>query len=157
MVATPNNSYLNGREGNDYLKGDRGNDMLVGGSGDDVVSGGKGDDLVAGEFGSDVLVGGSGRDGFFYVTADPGSTDVITDFEAGKDFFSFDHALKNTVGPDTPLSFIGGAAFSRQLGQARFASNLLQVDLNGDAISDINVRLPGITTFNGAWLTVPLA
>ena len=157
MVATPNNSYLNGRGGNDYLKGDRGNDMLVGGSGDDVVSGGKGDDLVAGEFGSDVLVGGSGRDGFYYVTADPGSTDVITDFEAGKDFFSFDHALKNTVGPDTPLSFIGGAAFSRQLGQARFASNLLQVDLNGDAISDINVRLPGITTFNGAWLTVPLA
>ena len=157
MVATPNNSYVNGREGNDYLKGDRGNDMLVGGSGDDVVSGGKGDDLVAGEFGSDVLVGGSGRDGFYYVTADPGSTDVITDFEAGKDFFSFDHALKNTVGPDTPLSFIGGAAFSRQLGQARFASNLLQVDLNGDAISDINVRLPGITTFNGAWLTVPLA
>jgi Ca2+-binding RTX toxin-like protein len=131
--------------------------MLVGGSGDDVVSGGKGDDLVAGEYGSDVLVGGAGRDGFYYVTADPGSTDVITDFEAGKDFFSFDHALKNTIGPNATLSYIGSAAFSRQLGQARFASNLLQVDLNGDAISDINVRLPGITVFNGAWLTVPLA
>ena len=157
MVATPNNSYLNAREGNDYLKGDRGNDMLVGGSGNDVLSGGKGDDLLAGEFGSDVLVGGAGRDGFYYVTVDPGSTDVITDFEAGKDFFSFDHALKNTIGPNTTLSYIGGAAFSRQLGQARFANNLLQVDLNGDANSDINVRLPGITTFDGAWLTVPTA
>ncbi len=157
MVATPNNSYLNGREGNDYLKGDRGNDMLVGGQGDDVISGGKGDDLLAGEFGSDVLVGGAGRDGFYYVTPDPGGTDVITDFEAGKDFFSFDHALKNTIGPNTTLSYIGSAAFSRQLGQARFANNLLQVDLNGDATSEINVRLPGITTFNQAWLTVPLA
>jgi Ca2+-binding RTX toxin-like protein len=156
MVATPNNSYLNGREGNDYLKGDRGNDMLVGGHGDDVISGGKGDDLLAGEFGSDVLVGGAGRDGFYYVTVDPASTDVITDFEPGKDFFSFDHALKNTTGSNTTLSYIGGAAFSRQLGQARFASNLLQVDLNGDAISDINVRLPGITAFDQAWLTVPL-
>jgi len=157
MVATPNNSYLNGREGNDYLKGDRGNDMLVGGQGDDVISGGKGDDLIAGEFGSDRLVGGDGRDGFYYVTADPGGTDVITDFEAGKDFFSFDHALKNTIGPNTPLSYIGSAAFSRQLGQARFANNLLQVDFNGDATSDINVRLPGITTFDQAWLTVPVA
>jgi Ca2+-binding RTX toxin-like protein len=109
--------------------------MLVGGSGDDVVSGGKGDDLVAGEYGSDVLVGGAGRDGFYYVTADSGSTDVITDFEAGKDFFSFDHALKNTIGPNATLSYIGSAAFSRQLGQARFASSLRWSGFSGQGPS----------------------
>lgn len=113
MTATSQNSYLNGRGGNDYLRGGLGNDMLVGGDGDDVLSGGDGDDLLAGEIGDDVLTGGAGRDGFFYISAYPGHTDRITDFQPGSDFISLHHALVNTNGIDNASwSFIGAEAFS---------------------------------------------
>ena len=155
IQATSQNSYLNGRNGNDYLRGDNGNDMLVGGAGDDVISGGAGDDLVAGEFGNDMLTGGAGRDGFYYVTADAISTDVITDFKAGEDFISLHHAIRNTNGPDATWTYIVANAFSGAKGEVRFANGLMQCDLDGDKASDINARLLGITSFEANWLNVP--
>ena len=156
VQANSNNSYLNGRNGNDYLRGDNGNDMLVGGAGDDVISGGAGDDLVAGEFGNDMLTGGAGRDGFYYVTADAVSTDVITDFKAGEDFISLHHAIRNTNGPDATWTYIAANAFSGAKGEVRFANGLMQCDLDGDKTSDINARLLGITSFDANWLNVPV-
>ncbi|WP_254962207.1 multicopper oxidase domain-containing protein [Cyanobium sp. BA5m-10] len=156
IQATSNNSYLNGRNGNDYLRGDNGHDMLVGGAGDDVISGGAGDDLVAGEFGNDMLTGGAGRDGFYYVTADEVSTDVITDFKAGEDFISLHHAIRNTNGADATWTYIAANAFSGAKGEVRFANGLMQCDLDGDKTSDINARLLGITSFDANWLNVPV-
>ena len=156
IQATPQNSYLNGRDGNDYLRGDNGNDMLVGGTGDDVISGGAGDDLVAGEFGNDLLTGGAGRDGFYFVTADASSTDVITDFKAGEDFISLHHAIRNTNGADATWAYIAANTFSGAKGEIRFANGLMQCDLDGDKTSDINVRLLGITSFDANWLNVPI-
>ena len=98
MQAKTVDSYLNGLDGNDLLQGDLGNDMLVGGQGQDVLIGGAGDDLLAGELGSDTLTGGAGRDGFYWITADLGSIDTITDFQVGQDFISIQHALVNANG-----------------------------------------------------------
>ncbi len=157
MTATSQDSYLNGRGGNDYLRGGLGNDMLVGGDGDDVLSGGDGDDLLAGEIGDDVLTGGAGRDGFFYISADPGHTDRITDFQPGSDFISLHHALVNTNGiANASWSFIGAEAFSGKTGQVRFVDNLLTVDLNGDTTADINILIPGLSSFDPCWLDVPV-
>lgn len=156
MTATEGDSYLNGRDGNDYLRGEQGDDMLVGGNGDDVLSGGAGDDLIAGEIGEDVLTGGDGRDGFYYISADPGHTDRITDFQAGSDFISLHHALVNTNGPDrASWSFIGDQDFTAQPGQIRFVDSLLTVDLDGNGFSDIAIQLPGITMFDSCWLDIP--
>jgi FtsP/CotA-like multicopper oxidase with cupredoxin domain len=156
MQAIAQDSYLNGRDGNDTIQGGNGNDMLVGGAADDIITGGAGDDLVAGEFGNDTVTGGAGRDGFYFVTADPGSTDLITDFQAGVDFISLHHALTNTNGTGSPAAtFIGAGPFTNVKGQVRFANSLLQVDLDGNGLSDINATLQGITTFDAAWLNVP--
>lgn len=156
MQATTQNSYLNGRDGNDYLRGDIGHDMLVGGNGDDVISGGAGDDLIAGEIGSDILTGGAGRDGFFFISADRTSTDLITDFQPGLDFISLNFALVNTNGAaQSSWSYVGSGVFTGKTGEVRFSNGLLQCDLNGDRFSDINVQLLGIKTFDQAWLNVP--
>jgi len=156
MVATAQNSYLNGRSGNDTLQGDVGNDMLVGGNGNDTIIGGAGDDLIAGEVGHDVLTGGAGRDGFYYVTADPFYNDVITDFEAGKDFVSIDIAVHNANGADATWTWIGTNSFDGAVkGQVRFVNQLLQVDLDGNTYADINVLLPGVANFDPTWLNVP--
>jgi FtsP/CotA-like multicopper oxidase with cupredoxin domain len=157
MEGTVQDSYLNGRAGDDDLEGNEGNDMLVGGHGDDYLSGGKGDDLLAGEIGNDTMVGGAGRDGFYFITADSVSTDLITDFEAGSDFISLHHAMVNTngSGPST-WSFIGATAFNGRKGEVRFVNSMLQVDLDGDQISDINLQMPGIAGFDPTWLNVPV-
>jgi hypothetical protein len=158
IEAIAQDSYLNGRGGNDDLEGKSGNDMLVGGSGDDYIFGQNGDDLIAGEFGNDTLVGGAGRDGFYFITADPTSTDLISDFEAGRDFISLHHALINTNGSgSTTWSYIGSNGFNGSKGEVRFFNSLLQVDLDGNRISDINVQMPGITAFDSSWLNVPAA
>jgi Ca2+-binding RTX toxin-like protein len=56
---------------------------LNGGDGNDILLGGKGDDLLTGGLGSDVLTGGAGNDKF--LLAINSGTDIITDFEVGKD------------------------------------------------------------------------
>jgi Ca2+-binding RTX toxin-like protein len=158
IEATAQDSYLNGRAGDDDLQGRGGNDMLVGGHGDDYIAGWGGDDLLAGEIGSDTLVGGVGRDGFYFITADPTSTDLISDFEAGSDFISLHHALVNTNGSGTSSwSYIGPDAFRGVKGEVRFINSRLEVDLDGNRISDINVLMPGITSFEPSWLNVPAA
>jgi Ca2+-binding RTX toxin-like protein len=112
--------------------------------------------MLVGGAGDDIITGGAGRDGFYFVTADPGSTDLITDFQAGVDFISLHHALTNTNGAGSPAAtYIGANPFLNVKGQVRFANSLLQVDLDGNGLSDINAKLQGITTFDAAWLNVP--
>jgi Ca2+-binding RTX toxin-like protein len=131
--------------------------MLVGGNGDDYIAGASGDDLLAGEIGNDTMVGGAGRDGFYFVTADAASTDLITDFEAGSDFISLHHALVNTNGSGSSTwRFIGANAFGGGKAEVRFFNSMLQVDLDGNQISDINVQMLGITKFDSTWLNVPV-
>jgi Ca2+-binding RTX toxin-like protein len=73
---------ISGEGGNDLLRGGSGRDHLRGGAGDDVLKGGGGKDDLHGGDGADILVGGKGRDTFH---VEPGSGDVIADFEPGVD------------------------------------------------------------------------
>lgn len=69
----------------DSIKGESGNDKLFGGGGGDIIDGGGHKDVIDGGPGDDGLSGGPGRDTF---VVSEGS-DVILDFEPGKDKFRF--------------------------------------------------------------------
>ena len=153
LTAAKQDTYLNGRDGNDQLIGGDGHDMLVGGDGDDVITGNNGHDLIAGEIGNDRLTGGKGKDGFFFISGDPGHTDVITDFDGRRDSISLTHALVNSNGAENAdWTYIDSRHFSGRTGEVRFAGGLLQCDLNGDRQSDIDVRLLGVSRFDQSWL-----
>ncbi len=113
IAGRAGDSTLFGKGGDDTLKGDleepggkdllfggNGNDLLLGGIGDDVLFGEVGEDTLLGEagndflrggFGSDLLFGGDGSD--IYALAPGEGTDIILDFEAGKDFIGLSDGL----------------------------------------------------------------
>ena len=76
-----------------------------------------------------------------------GNRDLITDFRRAQgdriDLSGID-ANGNLAG-DQAFAFIGTAAFSRVAGQARFGNGLLQLDVNGDGRSDMDVAAQGLT------------
>ncbi|MBM7066369.1 hypothetical protein [Actibacterium sp. 188UL27-1] len=87
--------------------------IVDGGAGADVLTGGVRDDLLAGGAGNDVLTGGRSSDTFIFAEIDSPSSDIITDFEDGRDVidvsdFDFDGLADiqvSQVGQDTVLIF----------------------------------------------------
>ncbi len=75
------NDQLNGNNDNDLLEGGDGNDTLDGGNGSDTLQGDADNDRLIGGTGDDVLTGGAGGDVF---VIESGSSDVITDYDAGE-------------------------------------------------------------------------
>lgn len=84
--------HLDGGDDDDILRGGDDDDTLVGGDGkdilkgeddDDTLDGGKGKDILKGGDGDDDLTGGGGKDTFVFKPDE--DTDVITDFQNGKD------------------------------------------------------------------------
>jgi len=65
---------------NDTILGDNFNNIIEGGEGRDSIDGGYGSDILEGGEGIDTLVGGSDTD-IFVISKDPGSYDIIEDFE----------------------------------------------------------------------------
>jgi len=160
LTGTAANDLLNGAGGNDSLSGLGGNDILSGFAGADRLDGGIGHDELNGGAGNDILIGGAGRDEMtggadadifrFLAISDSavgGNRDLITDFRRTQgdriDLSAID-ANANLAG-DQAFVFIGGAAFSRIVGQARFSGGLLQLDVNGDGRSDMDVAVQGLT------------
>ncbi len=76
-----------GGNGNDRIGGKAGNDSLFGEAGDDLLYGDAGDDLLHGGAGNDILFGDDNRSSGVdtFVLAMGEGTDMIMDFEAGKD------------------------------------------------------------------------
>ena len=159
-TGTAANDLLNGAGGNDSLSGLGGNDILSGFAGADRLDGGIGHDQLNGGAGNDILIGGTGRDELtggadadifrFLALSDSavgGNRDLITDFRRAQgdriDLSGID-ANGNLAG-DQAFAFIGTAAFSRVAGQARFGNGLLQLDVNGDGRSDMDVAAQGLT------------
>ena len=139
---------IEGGTGDDLIAGDGGNDRLWGEAGDDSLAGGAADDTLWGGAGADGLSGGTGADHFVFALGDSGLTrarDLIADFETGIDRIDLS-ALD--------LHFLGTAAFDGSTGALRFAraggEGVLQIDLNGDALADMAIRLTGITAMNEA-------
>jgi serralysin len=129
-------------------------DQIRGGTLGDIINGGSGDDKIIGFGGADTITGGSGADQFRYLlTTDSGfgaARDQITDFAIGSDRlnFSFFDADPLTAG-DQAFNFVGTAAFTATgIGQVRYVTSgadiLVQADVNGDGVADMEIVLQGI-------------
>jgi hypothetical protein len=153
---------VNGTAGNDVLKlgnaantvntGD-GNNIVQGGSLVDTITGGSLIDKLAGNGGADVLTGGAGGDIFKYRNAtDSGlgtAADTITDFSIGEDKLNFVKIDANAgLAGDQAFSFVGTGVFSGGgVGSIRYQNSgadlLVQADVNGDGIVDMEIILQG--------------
>jgi hypothetical protein len=132
-AVTGNNgvNLLRGLAGNDVLQGLGGNDVLTGGLGRDTLNGGLGAD----RFDFDAVAEsprGGGRDTVVFQRTQGDRIDLST----------IDADTDGTAG-NQAFRFIGGAAFSGVDGQLRFAGGLLQGDVNGDRLADIEIRIVG--------------
>lgn len=151
---------LLGGLGNDDLSGGDENDLLMGQVGNDDVSGDEGDDRLSGGLGRDTLTGDEGQDTFVFATlAHSGittvSSDTIRDFIQGEDVIDLGgiDAVRGNAGANDAFVFIGGAAFSLVAGQLRYlqsaGSTFVQMDVNGDGVSDSVIKLTGLVTLTG--------
>lgn len=132
--------------------GQGGNDTIVGGSGADRISGGSDNDVLDGASGADTLTGGLGSDVFRFTDdffSRPVETDTITDFKRFQDDYidvSGIDADPNTLGDQT-LRYLGTAAFNGRVGELRYevrgADTFIQVDRDGNATADFEIRLLG--------------
>jgi Ca2+-binding RTX toxin-like protein len=154
---------VNGTSGNDIFKtgaashiinaGD-GVDQIRGGTFADTINGEAGNDKILGFSGADVLTGGAGNDQFRYLFAtDSGigaSADRITDFTIGGDRLNFSLLDTDAATPGIQgFAFVGSAAFSATgAAQLRYGSSgadlLVQADVNGDGIADMEIILEGL-------------
>jgi Ca2+-binding RTX toxin-like protein len=153
---------VNGTSGNDVFKlgaarhtinaGD-GTDQIKGGAGIDTIDGGAGIDKISGGGGADILTGGAGNDVFRYLAVSDSTlaiADRITDFAIGGDKLNFAKIDTNlTLAGDQAFTFIGNAAFGNTgVAQIRFTDSfgdlLVQADVNGDGIADMEIILQGL-------------
>ena len=134
---------LLGGSANDLLDGGGSDDDLIGAAGQDSLSGAGGNDTLEGGHEADSLSGGTGADLFvFGDSADDGTTDTITDFESGTDTLQFGPSF----GGLAPGQFtFTGSSFTGASGDLRFdtASDLLEIDFNGDLTADFQLIVQG--------------
>lgn len=139
---------LNGGPGNDVLNGDSGRDRLIGGDGNDILNGGNGVDTLIGGAGNDTLSGGEAADIFVFTSVNDG-TDVIIDFTNSPR----DQIDLSAIDANINLSGIQDFTFNNQTAAAYkvwFTKGTNQVtismDVNGDAVSDMNIIAQGVET-----------
>ncbi len=162
-VAAGVSLTVNGTNDNDVIKGPLssaitinggdGTDQIRGSDQNDTINGGDGNDKIMGLGGADLLTGGAGADQFRYLFAsDSGlgaGADTILDFVNGQDKLDFRalDADPAALGRQL-LSFIGTSAFANNgTAQLRYADSggdtLVQVDLDGNGIADMQIVLAG--------------
>ncbi|MFL1463411.1 beta strand repeat-containing protein [Roseococcus sp. DSY-14] len=123
---------------------------LEGGLGNDVLVGGTGGDRLVGGAGRDTMTGGTGGDWFiFRAAADSaaGTPDVITDFNSTLG----DRIAFEGMGSGAGFAYRGAGSFVKGTApQARFtdSTDRLEVDFNGDAVTDLAVTLQGVALSN---------
>ncbi len=154
IFGTNGNDVINALDGDDIIFGGNGNDSIFGGAGRDSLNGGAGNDIIVGGAGADLLTGGSGQDVFRYTSLGdaPRATGIlaalnretILDFNASNgnnhdliDLSAID-ANSNVAG-NQAFSFVGSSAFTGVAGQLRYSKGLLQADVNGDGIADLEI------------------
>ena len=154
---------VNGTSGDDAIKGGQfattvnagdGADVIRTGNLVDTIDGGIGNDKIAGRGGADILTGGAGSDTFRYVLAsDSGlgvNADHITDFAIGTDKLAFRALDPDLVTPGVQsFAFIDTQAFhatgAAEIHYANSGADLLvEADLNGDGIADMQIFLNGL-------------
>lgn len=128
--------FLFAGSGADTLTGGDGNDLMLGGIGNDTMTGAAGDDVLVGGANADNLSGGDGADLFIFAEGDSGvgatNEDKVTDFTRGQDkldLTSFTNALHISDAFDHH-------AYDLVITNNDDGTTLLQIDLNGDGVSD---------------------
>jgi len=125
--------------------GNTADNRLTGNTSGNTLNGLGGNDSLTGAAGNDNLTGGAGADQFIYTTGSQG-VDTITDFNAldgglaEGDLLVFSGLLTGTFGYRGAAAFTGGGNT-----EARIQGNQVQMDFNGDAISDLSITLTGLT------------
>jgi Ca2+-binding RTX toxin-like protein len=125
-------------------------DTLTGGSAKDRLIGLGGNDVVQGGASADVLIGGPGSNRFVYADlsdspAKRGRQDQILGFQRAGDVIDLS-ALGDS------FTYIGKKAFTREAGEVRFAGGSLQLDVDGNGRTDLEILLPGVNRFSGTSL-----
>ncbi|MGK7943928.1 MAG: calcium-binding protein [Microcystaceae cyanobacterium] len=137
------------------IDGGGGHDTVIGSQKDDLIFGGSGNDELTGGAGFDQLTGESGRDTFIFSSiADIGKglfKDIITDFSTKKDLIDLSQIDANPVlADDQAFIYISDAEFTGQIGELRFASNILSGDIDGDQLSDFELGMDGVSSLNSS-------
>ncbi|WP_225768322.1 S8 family serine peptidase [Inquilinus sp. Marseille-Q2685] len=139
--------------GIENLVGSAHGDHLVGNSLANTLRGENGNDVLTGGVGRDELIGGAGADRFAYthVLQSPvgAGADLITDFSRAPgdriDLSAID-AHTGIAGNQT-FGFIGTALYSHHAGELRYVTRdgvtTIGGDINGDGVSDFQIRLTG--------------
>ena len=141
-----NHLTLTGNDLNDQITGNSGGDILTGGAGNDLITGGSGNDKIIGGTGADTLTGGGGSDTFVFSTPSDSTTsawDVITDL-----------TNSNTIDLSGLEAYVPGhlklhqvSTWDKHPGEIMMllsgGNTFLYVDLNGDAHSDMSIKLSG--------------
>jgi Ca2+-binding RTX toxin-like protein len=147
---------LDGNAGANRLDGGEGDDALSGLSGNDSLIGGLGHDLLDGGLGADSLEGGLGADRFLFRSAVEAHGDVISDFSVAEGDRIDLRPIDTNAGltGDQGFTWIGNAGFGGVAGQLRFASEMLEGDLDGNGLADFQIALSGVAVLTTAniWL-----
>lgn len=117
-----------------------------------TIIGNRGDDFLHGDGGADLLIGGRGRDTFVFLELHDGTPGAercrIADFVQGQDQIQL-APIQAVTGSASDQSFawIGASAFSGKAGElhqvALGGSTLIEGDVNGDRIADLQIELKG--------------
>jgi Ca2+-binding RTX toxin-like protein len=147
---------LTGNAAGNVITGAAGADTLYGLAGGDNLRGGGGADHLYGGAGNDKLIGGAGNDTFVFTASDlaPKALDNITDFAPG------DVIDLSAIDANSALSgnqaFALVTAFSHTAGElqrtydAATDRTRLDLDVNGDGVSDLGIYINGSVT--AGWL-----
>lgn len=138
-----------GGAGGDTIFGGGGNDSIAGGVGPDQIDGGLGDDFIAGANGRDLLTGGEGADVFVVNSAAESGvgdarSDVIFDFVRGEDVIRL-YWIDGDARTEEldALRYLGASAFTGRAGELRMSQGLVEADVDGDALADMQIEVLG--------------
>lgn len=161
VIGSDYNDVIFGDNAANILIGGAGNDRLYGRGGGDTLDGGNGNDILLGNGVQDTMTGGNGADIFrFHSENDSHSglnnRDVITDFETGVDRVDIANIdADTTTAGDQAFTFIGlTGSFTGTAGELRYTRStahnftLVQADVDGDGIADMQIELDGLLTLS---------
>lgn len=124
---------------------------LIGTDASDDLAGTQADDAIYGGLSADTLAGGDGADTFAFLSTFESTafdSDIIVDFDRLEgdliDLSAIDADLANDG--DQAFAWVGNAAFTGTAGELRSEGSLVQGDINGDGVVDLQIDVVGIDT-----------